>query len=201
MAAFIPNRRDPVVTENALVKVREDKTRESSDGYDGTWVAHPDLVPVAMECFDKVLGDQPHQKERTPAEAKKVTGADLINIQATGGSITDAGLRLNVSVALQYVNAWLNGNGAAAINNLMEDAATAEISRSQIWQWIRHRATLEDGRPITRDLYRQVCAEELARLGRPSNERYEESAELLDQLVLNEDFVEFLTIPAYRLLD
>jgi malate synthase len=201
MAAFIPNRRDPVVTENALAKVREDKTRESSDGYDGTWVAHPDLVPVAMACFDNVLGDQPHQKERTPAEAKKATGADLINVQATGGSITDAGLRLNVSVALQYVNAWLNGNGAAAINNLMEDAATAEISRSQIWQWIRHRAILEDGRPITSDLYRQVRAEELARLGGPGNERYEESAELLDQLILNEDFVEFLTIPAYRLLD
>jgi malate synthase len=201
MAAFIPNRRDPEVTENALAKVREDKTRESTDGYDGTWVAHPDLVPVAMECFDKVLGDQPHQKERLPAEAKKITGADLINIRASGGSVTDAGLRLNVSVALQYINAWLNGNGAAAINNLMEDAATAEISRSQIWQWIRHRTTLEDGRPVTRDLYRQVRAEELARLGGPGRERYEESAELLDQLILDEGFSEFLTIPAYELLD
>jgi len=199
MAAFIPNRRDPVVTENALAKVREDKTRESNDGCDGTWVAHPDLVPVALECFDKVLGDRPNQKEKL-REDVKVQGADLINIKASGGTISEAGLRMNVSVALQYINAWLNGNGAAAINNLMEDAATAEISRSQIWQWIRHAAKLDDGRPVTRALYTQIRDEELAKLGGSTVERYEESAELLDGLILNDAFVEFLTIPAYDLL-
>lgn len=200
MAAFIPNRRDPVVTENALAKVREDKTRESNDGCDGTWVAHPDLVPVALECFDKVLGDRPNQKERL-REDVHVEGAALINIKASGGSISEAGVRLNVSVALQYINAWLNGNGAAAINNLMEDAATAEISRSQIWQWIRHGAKLNDGRPVTRELYRQIRDEELTKLGGSSVERYEESAELLDKLILNDAFIEFLTFPAYDLLD
>ncbi len=200
MAAFIPNRRDPVVTENALAKVREDKTRESNDGCDGTWVAHPDLVPVAMECFDKVLGERPNQKERL-REDVHVQSADLINVKATGGSITETGLRLNISVGLQYVNAWLNGNGAAAINNLMEDAATAEISRSQIWQWIRHAAKLDDGRTVTRELYQQIRDEELTKLGGSSVERYEESAELLDGLILNDEFVEFLTFPAYDLLD
>jgi malate synthase len=201
MAAFIPNRRDPQVTENALAKVREDKTRESNDGCDGTWVAHPDLVPVAMECFDKVLGDRPNQKDRLREDVDgKVQAADLINIQASGGSISEAGVRLNVSVALQYVNAWLMGNGAAAINNLMEDAATAEISRSQIWQWIRHSAKLNDGRTVTRDLYQQIRNEELAKLGGTSKERYEESAELLDKLILNDEFIEFLTFPAYDLL-
>jgi malate synthase len=199
MAAFIPNRRDPVVTENALAKVREDKTRESNDGCDGTWVAHPDLVPVALECFDKVLGERPNQKDRL-REDVHVQAADLLNIKASGGSISETGLRLNVSVALQYVNAWLNGNGAAAINNLMEDAATAEISRSQLWQWIRHGARLDDGRAVTRELYVQIRDEELAKLGGTSKERYEESAELLDGLILNDAFIEFLTFPAYDLL-
>lgn len=200
MAAFIPNRRDPEVTENALAKVREDKTRESNDGCDGTWVAHPDLVPVAMECFDAVLGDRPNQKEKL-REDVHVTGVDLINVKASGGSITEAGVRLNVSVALQYINAWLSGNGAAAINNLMEDAATAEISRSQIWQWIRHRAALEDGRSVTRELYMRIRDEELARLGGSDQERYEEAVELLDKLILTDEFIEFLTIPAYEYLD
>jgi malate synthase len=199
MAAFIPNRRDPVVTENALAKVREDKTRESNDGCDGTWVAHPDLVPVALECFDQVLGDRPNQKERLRDDVR-VQAADLINIRATGGQITEVGLRLNISVGLQYVNAWLNGNGAAAINNLMEDAATAEISRSQIWQWIRHEAKLSDGRTVTRALYQELRSQELAKLGGSDKERYEEAAELLDKLILNDEFVEFLTIPAYDLL-
>ena len=200
MAAFIPNRRDPVVTENALAKVREDKTRESNDGCDGTWVAHPDLVPVAMECFDRVLGDRPNQKERL-REDVHVEAHQLINVGASGGQITENGVRLNVSVALQYINAWLNGNGAAAINNLMEDAATAEISRSQIWQWIRHGAKLADGRVVTRDLYRQIRDEELHKLGGPGVERYEESAELLDKLILTDQFIDFLTLIAYDYLD
>lgn len=199
MAAFIPNRRDVEVTENALAKVREDKTRESQDGCDGTWVAHPDLVPVAKACFDAVLGDRPNQKERLRAEVK-VTGPELIDIQSAGGSISETGVRLNVSVALQYINAWLSGNGAAAINNLMEDAATAEISRSQIWQWIRHEAKLDDGRSVTRELYMRIRDEELAKLGGSDKEHYEEAAELLDKLILTDEFVEFLTLPAYEYL-
>jgi malate synthase len=200
MAAFIPNRRDPAVTENALARVREDKERESGDGCDGTWVAHPDLVPIATEVFDKKLGDRPNQKERL-REDVQVTADQILAVRVPGGKITETGLRLNVSVALQYINAWLNGNGAAAINNLMEDAATAEISRSQIWQWIRHNARLDDGRPVTAQLYKQVREEELAKLGGSSASRYEESAELLDGLILSEEFVEFLTFPAYQYLD
>ena len=199
MAAFIPNRRDPVVTENALAKVREDKERESRDGCDGTWVAHPDLVPLAMEIFDAALGDRPNQKDKLRDDVK-VTAAQILAVGVPGGTITEEGVRLNISVALQYLNAWLNGNGAAAINNLMEDAATAEISRSQLWQWVYHGAKLADGRPVTAELYTQLRNEELAKLGGTSVGRYEESAELLDQLVLDEEFVEFLTFPAYQLL-
>ena len=195
MAAFIPNRRDPVVTENALAKVREDKERESRDGCDGTWVAHPDLVPLATEVFDGVLGARPNQKERLRTDVR-VRGADLVAIGVPGGTITEAGLRLNVSVALQYINSWLTGNGAAAINNLMEDVATAEISRSQVWQWIRHGARLEDGRAVTAPLYAQIRAEELAKLG--GGQRFAESAELLDRLVLSDSFIEFLTFLAYE---
>jgi malate synthase len=200
MAAFIPNRRDPVVTENALAKVREDKERESRDGCDGTWVAHPDLVPLVKEIFDKVLGDRPNQKEKL-REDVHVTAEQILDVRVPGSKITEEGLRLNISVALQYINAWLNGNGAAAINNLMEDAATAEISRSQLWQWIHQGAKLDDGRAITADLYEQLRNEELAKLGGSATARYEESAELLDKLVLSKEFVEFLTFPAYELLD
>jgi malate synthase len=200
MAAFIPNRRDPLVTENALAKVREDKERESRDGCDGTWVAHPDLVSLATEVFDQVLGDRPNQKEKL-REDVQVSSGQIIAVGVPGGQITEAGLRLNVSVALQYLNAWLNGNGAAAINNLMEDAATAEISRSQLWQWMHHGAKLDDGRPVTRDLYSRIRQEELDKLGGSSSQRYEEAAELLDKLVLNDEFVEFLTFLAYELLD
>ncbi|HXF60417.1 MAG TPA: malate synthase A, partial [Caldilineaceae bacterium] len=177
-----------------------DKERESGDGFDGTWVAHPDLVPLATEVFDRVLGDRPHQKDRL-REDVHVTAEQILAVGVPGGKITEDGLRLNVSVALQYINAWLNGNGAAAINNLMEDAATAEISRSQIWQWLRHGAKLDDGRPVTADLYNQIREEELAKLGGSGAQRYEEAAELLDKLVLNETFIEFLTFPAYELLD
>jgi len=200
MAAFIPNRRDPVVTENALMRVREDKERESRDGCDGTWVAHPDLVPIAKEIFDGVLGDRPNQKDKL-REDVHVNAEQILDIRVPGGTISENGLRLNISVALQYINAWLNGNGAAAINNLMEDAATAEISRSQLWQWIRQGAKLDDGRAISADLYAQLRTEELAKLGGSGATRYEESTELLDNLVLSKEFVEFLTFPAYELLD
>jgi malate synthase len=199
MAAFIPNRRDPLVTENALAKVREDKLRESSDGCDGTWIAHPDLAPTVLEIFDAVLGERPNQKDRLREEVH-VEDSQIVRPGVPGGKITEAGLRLNVSVALQYLNAWLGGNGAAAINNLMEDVATAEISRSQIWQWIRHEATLEDGRMVTRELYTQIRDEELAKLGCVDVDHYKNAAEILDRLILNDTFVEFLTLIAYEYL-
>jgi malate synthase len=200
MAAFIPNRRDPVVTENALAKVREDKLREFSDGCDGTWVAHPDLVPTVLEIADEYLGDKPNQKERL-REDVRVADKQITAVGVPGGKITEGGLRLNISVALQYMNAWLDGNGAAAINNLMEDAATAEISRSQIWQWIHTGAKLDDGRKVTRDLYEQLRAEELAKLGGAGAEHYGDAAAILDRLCLSDEFLDFLTLIAYQYLD
>ncbi|MGL4648894.1 MAG: malate synthase A [Caldilineaceae bacterium] len=199
MAAFIPNRRDMAVTENALARVREDKLRESADGCDGTWVAHPDLVPVAKEIFDGVLGDRPNQKERLREEVD-IQAFEILNPMLPNASVSEGGVRANISVALQYLNAWLNGNGAAAINNLMEDVATAEISRSQLWQWRHHQAILNDGRPVTAELYAQLRDEELARLGGPTTERYADAVRLLDTLVLSDEFVEFLTLVAYDLL-
>jgi malate synthase len=199
MAAFIPNRRDPDVTENALAKVREDKEREARDGCDGTWVAHPDLVPVATEIFDRALGERPHQKERQRDDVE-VTAADLLDIRVPGGEITEAGVRLNVNVALQYLNAWLQGNGAAAIHNLMEDTATAEISRAQLWQWLRHASRTADGRPVTADWYQQLRTEELQALEKEGDGRYGDAAGILDHLVLGDSFEEFLTFRAYDYL-
>src|SRR6202453_730435 len=144
MAAFIPSRRDAAVNEVALAKVREDKTREAGDGFDGSWVAHPDLVPICREVFDRVLGAKPNQLDRQRPEVA-VTSADLLAVAKTPGGVTEAGLRNNISVALQYLAAWLGGTGAVAIFNLMEDAATAEISRSQIWQWVHNDVILDDG--------------------------------------------------------
>ena len=199
MSAFIPNRREPEVTERALAAVREDKQREAGDGSDGTWVAHPDLVPVATEIFDAALGDRPNQKGRWPEVAP--TAEELLGVRIDGGRVTEAGVRTNVSVTLQYLASWLDGNGAAAIANLMEDAATAEISRSQLWQWRVHRVTLEDGRPMSVDLYATVRAEELARLQAAAPAlRWTDAATLLDDLVLSDGFTEFLTVPAYPLL-
>jgi malate synthase len=202
MAAFIPNRRDPEVTEHALRKVREDKERESGDGFDGTWVAHPDLVPVALEIFDRVLGDRPHQKERLREEVR-VEARDLLDIPVPGGTVSEQGVRSNINVGMQYIEAWLGGLGAVAIFNLMEDAATAEISRAQLWQWVHHNATLVDGRPVTRELYQQFRQEELDGLQqeRGSESRFQEAAELLDRLVLEDDFIQFLTLPGYERLD
>jgi malate synthase len=200
MAAFIPTRRDQAVNEMAFAKVREDKEREAGAGFDGTWVAHPGLVPVAIEIFNSELGDKPNQKDRQRDDVS-VTAEQLVDVRIDGSTITDAGVRTNVSVALQYIDNWLRGNGAAAINNLMEDAATAEISRAQLWQWIRHGATTDDGQAITKDRYRQVRTEELEKLGGESVGRYKDAAEILDGLVLSEDFELFLTLPAYQLLD
>jgi len=201
MSAFIPNRRQPEVTEKALAMVREDKRREAGDGSDGTWVAHPDLVPVAREIFDEALGDRPNQKGRLRDDVT-AAAADLLDTRIEGGRVTEAGVVTNVSVALQYLASWLAGNGAAAINNLMEDAATAEISRSQLWQWRVHGVTLDDGRPMTSGLYASVRDAELERLRASAPEfRWKDAATLLDDLVLRDDFTEFLTLPAYRLLD
>jgi malate synthase len=197
MAAFIPNRKDPQVTELALAKVREDKTRESNDGFDGTWVAHPDLVPIAQEAFDRILGEKPHQKDRL-REDVNITAHDLGSVFVPGGKITENGVRNNISVAIQYIAAWLQGNGAVAINNLMEDTATAEISRAQLWQWIHHRATLDDGRPVTATLYQQIRAEELNKLGGYQSGPIWQAAQILDRLVITDTFCDFLTQLAYH---
>jgi malate synthase len=198
MAAFIPSRRDPAVNEQALAKVRDDKVRESTDGFDGTWVAHPDLVPVARAVFDSVLGARPHQKDRLRPEVR-VTARDLLDVAVPGGAVTERGVRANVSVGLAYLASWLAGNGAAAINNLMEDAATAEISRSQLWQWRVQGVGLADGGTLTTDRYIAIRDEEFAkhRGGSPSFP-WTDAAALLDDLVLSDDFPEFLTLGAYR---
>jgi len=201
MSAFIPNRREPEVTANALEQVRIDKRREADDGSDGTWVAHPDLVPVAQELFDAALGDRPHQKGKL-REDVDVGAHDLLDTRIADGRVTEAGVRTNVAVALQYLASWLDGNGAAAINNLMEDAATAEISRSQLWQWRVRRVPLDDGQPMTAERYAAVRNEELARLSSSlPGFRWTDAARLLDDLVLDDAFTEFLTLPAYGLLD
>jgi malate synthase len=197
MAAFIPSRRDPEVNEQALAKVRDDKVRESGDGFDGTWVAHPDLVPVAREVFDGVLGSRPNQTDRQRPEVR-VTAADLIDVSVPGGAVTEAGVRANISIGLAYLASWLAGNGAAAINNLMEDAATAEISRSQLWQWRVHGIALADGGTLTPDRYASIRDEELAKLREASPDSpWTDAAALLDGLVLPDAFAEFLTLDAY----
>jgi malate synthase len=206
MAAFIPSRRDPQVNEVALARVREDKLRESGDGFDGTWIAHPDLVSVAVEPFARLLGPRPHQIDRQRPEVS-VSPKELLDVRVPGGAVTEAGLRGNVSVGIQYVASWLRGVGAAAIYNLMEDAATAEISRSQVWQWVHHAVALREGGAVTRDLVRALVAEELARLrdaaGAPAFEqgRFREAAEVFEGVALSDRFVEFLTLPAYDRID
>jgi malate synthase len=199
MAAFIPSRRDQEVNERALAKVREDKEREAQAGFDGTWVAHPDLVPVAREAFDRVLAGNPNQKDKL-REDVNVTDADLLDFRIEGGRVTEDGVRLNVNVALQYLDSWLQGAGAAAIHNLMEDTATAEISRTQLWQWLRNDVQLADGRTFTPDLYRKIRDEELQRLGGPEKGRLRDAAEILDELVLSPDLAPFLTPVAYQRL-
>ncbi|NNF10437.1 MAG: malate synthase A, partial [Acidimicrobiia bacterium] len=196
---------DPDVNERAIGKVREDKELEAHNGHDGTWVAHPDLVPIAMEVFDRVLGDHPNQLgvegDDVPVEAK-----DLLNTTVEGGAITEAGVRTNVNVGIRYLAAWLAGNGAAAIFNLMEDAATAEISRSQIWQWVHHGTALQDGRIVTRDLVRAITDEELAGIRDEIGEAayaagpWQQARDLFERVSVADEFEEFLTIPAYATL-
>jgi malate synthase len=195
MAAFIPSRRDAAVNATALAKVTQDKQREAGDGFDGSWVAHPDLVPVCREVFDGVLGDRPNQRDRTRDDVT-VTAADLLNIRATPGEATIDGLRNGISVGLQYLAAWLNGSGAVAVNNLMEDAATAEISRSQIWQWLHNDVTLAGGERVTRELVERLIDEELATLsGLPG---LEPARALFTEVALADEFADFLTLPAYE---
>jgi malate synthase len=197
MAAFIPSRRDPEVNERAMAAVRADKERESGDGFDGTWVAHPDLVPLAREVFDRVLHDRPNQKDRLRPEVR-VIPRDLVDVAIPNGAVTEAGVRANVSVGLAYLASWLSGNGAAAINNLMEDAATAEISRSQLWQWRAHRVPLDDGTPLAPGRYAAIRDEELAGLRSLSPDApWADATALLDDLVLADDYAEFLTLGAY----
>ncbi|MEU7872260.1 malate synthase A [Dactylosporangium sp. NPDC049140] len=194
MAAFIPSRRDAAVNQAAFEKVSADKTREAGDGFDGSWVAHPDLVPVCREIFDGVLRDRPNQLERL-REDVDVAAADLLNVAATPGRRTEAGLRGAVSVGVQYLDAWLRGSGAVAINNLMEDAATAEISRSQVWQWLHNGVELDDtGEKVTRELVERVATEELAELGGDLSA----ARDLFMEVAVADEFVDFLTIPAYE---
>jgi malate synthase len=198
MAAFIPSRRDEEANRRALDKVREDKTREAGDGFDGSWVAHPDLVGTCRDAFDAVLGDRPNQLDRQRPEVA-VTPEQLLDVPGVPGERTTAGLRANVEVALRYLAAWLAGNGAVGIHGLMEDAATAEISRSQVWQWINAGVVLDTGDTVTADLVRRVIEEEVAGIG--ELERLEDARRLFEQVALAEDFPDFLTLPAYELVD
>jgi malate synthase len=200
MAAFVPSRRDAKVNEIALAKVREDKLRESADGFDGTWVAHPDLVPVAKEVFDGVLGKKPNQKDRQRPEVS-VSAEHILDVRVPGGTVSASGVKSNVSIALQYLEAWMRGSGAVAIYNLMEDTATAEISRAQLWQWLRHGADV-DGQRFTPTMYERVRDAEIAALSAAGDHtRLRDAAALLDELVLGEDFAEFLTLPGERYLE
>jgi malate synthase len=195
MSASIPNRRDPEVTARALAKVAADKKREAGDGFDGTWVAHPDLIPTARAEFDAVLGDRPNQVERQRDDVH-VRAEDLLDLHI-GRPITAQGVRDNVSVAIRYIEAWLRGQGAVAIDNLMEDAATAEISRSQIWQWIHQDRTTEDGTPITPEYVEGLITAVLAEAERTDQDRFEDAAEVFRDVALQEEFPAFLTLRAY----
>ncbi|MEU3145071.1 MULTISPECIES: malate synthase A [unclassified Streptomyces] len=203
MAAFIPSRRDPEVNKVAFEKVRADKDREANDGFDGSWVAHPDLVPIALESFDRVLGDRPNQKDRL-REDVDVRAADLIAIDSLEATPTYAGLVNAVQVGVRYIEAWLRGLGAVAIFNLMEDAATAEISRSQIWQWINAGVVLDNGEPVTAELVRGVAAAELSDIRAELGEEafaaghWQQAHDLLLTVALDEDYADFLTLPAYE---
>jgi len=194
MAAQIPIKSDPEANEKALEKVRQDKLREVKAGHDGTWVAHPGLVPVAKEIFDRYM-PQPNQIS-VKREDVHITQQDLLKVPA--GEITEQGLHLNVDVGLQYLESWLRGNGCVPIYNLMEDAATAEISRAQVWQWLRHGARLSDGRSITRELVRQVIGEELGKLkARSGGGKFDSAAQLFERMMTGGDFPDFMTLSAY----
>ncbi|WP_461189037.1 malate synthase A [Arthrobacter sp. Z4-13] len=196
MAAAVPNRKDPEANTNALEKVRADKAREATDGFDGSWVAHPDLVPVCREVFDSILGEKPNQLDRLREDVTPDDRA-LINVAATEGTITEKGIRNNIEVGIRYIESWLRGNGAVAIHNLMEDAATAEISRSQLWQWIYARAITDHGEIITHHWIEELLDQEFARLERFDGDRFEDARDIFEEVTLAQDFPSFLTLPAY----
>jgi malate synthase len=196
MAAAVPNRKDPEANTNAFDKVRADKTREANDGFDGSWVAHPDLVPVAREVFDAILGDKPNQLNKLREDVTPDDRA-LINIASLHGTITEQGIRNNIEVGIRYIESWLRGNGAVAIHNLMEDAATAEISRSQLWQWIHARAITDHGEIISHEWVEELMDEEFARLERFDGDRLEDARKIFEEVTLGREFPTFLTLPAY----
>lgn len=206
MAAYVPSRRNPEVNKAAIAKVTEDKVREATDGFDGTWVAHPDLVPTAKAVFDKKLAEQPQQLHRL-REDVQVTAKDLLDVSVPGGTVTEEGLRNNIRVGILYVESWLRGVGAAALNNLMEDVATAEIARAQIWQWLSHGVRTAGGDLVDDGLVRRIRDEEFRAIEKligaesKSDYRLDEANELFDLIVFGDQFVEFLTLPAYRYLD
>jgi len=204
MAAFIPSRRDVEANERAFAKVREDKSREAAAGFDGSWVAHPDLVPLCAEIFTETLGDRPNQLDRLRDDVS-VQASDLLDVASTPGRRTLEGLRTNVSIGIQYLRAWLGGNGAAGIDNLMEDAATAEISRSQVWQWLHNDVTLVSGDRVTRDLVADVIEDEAASLREgvgaesfDTDPTWATARRLFETAVLGDVFPDFLTVPAYE---
>ena len=202
MAAFIPNRKDPELNRQALQKVRLDKEREANDGFDGTWVAHPDLVKTARDVFEKRLEGRPHQNEKIPEE--HATMLQLVDFTIPNGSISYKGIERNITVTLQYLESWLRGIGAAAINQLMEDTATAEISRAQLWQWIHHHATItEDKRTIDLAMIKEMIEKAYQRLVKEGNgpeRQWKTARALLEELVQREVFTPFLTIEAYQYL-
>jgi malate synthase len=196
MAAAVPNRKDEEANAIAFEKVRADKTREANDGFDGSWVAHPDLVPVCREVFDAVLGEKPNQLDRLREDVTPDDRA-LLDIAATKGTITEQGIRNNIEVGIRYIESWLRGNGAVAIHNLMEDAATAEISRSQLWQWIFSRAITDEGEIITRHWVEELLDEEFSRLERFEGDRFADARDIFEEVTLADAFPTFLTLPAY----
>ena len=207
MAAFIPSRRDAEVNRQAIARVTQDKEREARDGFDGSWVAHPDLVPVCREVFDRVLGGRPNQLDRLRDDVQVADldayAAQLLDVASVPGQVTEAGLRNNVDVALRYLAAWLGGNGAVGIHNLMEDAATAEISRSQVWQWVHNQTLLDTGQPVTADLVRSIAAAQLVEIAAEIGEtayaasQFDLARQVFEQVALADDFADFLTLPAY----
>ncbi len=202
MAAFIPSK-DETVNDQAFDKVRDDKTREAGDGFDGSWVAHPGMVDLCTEVFDQVLGDRPNQIDKV-REDVAVTAEQLLDIASTPGEVTEAGLRSNISVGIQYLESWLRGSGAVGINNMMEDAATAEIARCQVWQWLHNEVELSGGQLVSRDLVERLVAEELAKVCEPGDDqqadarRWDDARSLFTEVALADDFVEFLTLSAYE---
>ena len=203
MAAFVPNLADPEATAIAFEKVRADKTREANDGVDGSWVAHPGMVEVCREAFTAVLGDRPNQIDKV-REDVSVTAAQLLDVASTPGEVTEEGLRANISVGIQYLESWLRGSGAVGINNLMEDAATAEISRSQVWQWLHNDVELSNGHRVTRELVESIIESEMASIRERVGEdafasgRWDDARATFTEMALADEYPDFLTLPAYE---